>query len=655
MGNAEIAGRMRCGSNSSCCPSDMFGCYVEESGMDVFRESYLRANIIAWLPIERKESVLYIGKEDVAAAKFREMSGDVVCVAQAGKIPVDGKFDYIICLGNISKTDAGVFAAHLKSSGRLVLAVENAYGLKYLAGVKEIGSKEYFGAVEAVEGSVGWTKEEIARNLTDAGFLGQRFYYPFPDFEIAMSIYSDEYLPKAGELIDQIGNFDAERLVLFDEVRAADALVTRQKFPEFSSSYLIVAEKEVSSPVLNQFGEDILFVKFSNDRGLLRNIRTYITRSQDGTRHLIKAADTKAANPHLKDLEKKAKQLCNLYENSRFLINACRQREDGMVFEFLCGQTMEEILDRMLAEGAYERARETLLEILTEIGNCSRLQEFHMSEDFERVFGNPGLKEGLLAASVSDIDMILPNILVDGDGRWNVIDYEWSFHFPVPVHFIMYRCIRYYAETTEERRRMDAGSLYEKVGITEEELAAYEHMEEAFQEYVLDGHIPMRQLYKEYGMPAYHISSILNIVDEQERRRALQVYFDRGNGFSEEESVFYHSKALDGTYKLEIPVGEDVKQLRIDPGSQACTVDIAQLCWKAETGGTLDFISNGHRLTAGMYLFDTEDPNLLIMQVPAGKKTLLLDMRIDSMSLAAAEWIAPKIDAKYRLKKMWKK
>ena len=202
---------------------------------------------------------------------------------------------------------------------------------------------------------------------------------------------------------------------------------------------------------------------------------------------------------------------------------------------------------------------------------------------------------------------------------------------------------------------MDAGSLYEKVGITEEELAAYEHMEEAFQEYVLDGHIPMRQLYKEYGMPAYHISSILNIVDEQERRRALQVYFDRGNGFSEEESVFYHSKALDGTYKLEIPVGEDVKQLRIDPGSQACTVDIAQLCWKAGAGGTLDFISNGHRLTAGMYLFDTEDPNLLIMQVPAGKKTLLWDMRIDSMSLAAAEWIAPKIDAKYRLKKMWKK
>ena len=55
------------------------------------------------------------------------------------------------------------------------------------------------------------------------------------------------------------------------------------------------------------------------------------------------------------------------------------------------------------------------------------------------------------------------------------------------------------------------------------------------------------------------------------------------------------------------------------------------------------------------YLFDTEDPNILLTQLPAGEKTLLLDLRIDSVSLAAAEWIAPKIDAKYRLKKILKK
>ncbi len=54
-------------------------------------------------------------------------------------------------------------------------------------------------------------------------------------------------------------------------------------------------------------------------------------------------------------------------------------------------------------------------------------------------------------------------------------------------------------------------------------------------------------------------------------------------------------------------------------------------------------------------MFDTDDPNILLEQLPAGEKTLQIDMRIDSMNLAAAEWIALKIDAKYRLKKILKK
>ena len=119
--------------------------------------------------------------------------------------------------------------------------------------------------------------------------------------------------------------------------------------------------------------------------------------------------------------------------------------------------------------------------------------------------------------------------------------------------------------------------------------------------------------------------------------------------------MLYRSKALDGTYHLQIPVGEDVKGIRIDPGSQACTVEMKRLCFLPCRAGVMDFISNGHKLAEDMYLFDTDDPNILLTQLPGTEATLVLDLRIDSMSLAAAEWIAPKIDAKYRLKKMWKK
>lgn len=628
--------------------------------MDVFTESYLRANVVAWLPVGREDCVLYIGEEDVIAAKLREMAGDVVCAADAAEGCGNRLFDFVVCLGNWGKTGLQEFCECLKDTGKLVLAAENAYGLKFLAGAKGIGQKGYFGAVEGCPDAGGVTKEELLDGLSSAGFGSWEFFYPFPDYAFAMSVFSDAYLPKAGELIDQVGNFEAERLVLFDESKAADALVARGKFGDFSSAFLVVAGKGAACPVLNEEGERILFVKFSNDRGVSRNIRTYVTESADGMRHLVKMADTKAADAQILNMGKTAKALAELYADSKFSVNACIMRSDcskrsAAEFVFLQGRTMEEILDGMLSRGEYDGAAEQLSKVLAEILKCRGQQEFCMSEEFREVFGDVKLPDGLMAASASDIDMILSNILVDGDGGWTLIDYEWSFHFPIPLRFILYRCIRYYADTTEARRKLCAERFYRSAGITEQELLAYEEMEEAFQAYVLDGHVPLRSLYREYGKPAYHVSSLLNLADEQERRRALQVYFDRGNGFSEEESVLYRSKALDGTYHLHIPVGVDVRGIRIDPGSQACTVEMKRLCFLPCRAGVMDFISNGHKLAEDMYLFDTEDPNILLTRLPGTEATLVLDLRIDAMSLAAAEWIAPKIDAKYRLKKMWKK
>ena len=43
--------------------------------MDVFTDSYLRANIIAWLPIKKNDFVCYIGNDtDTFAKKLKEMS-----------------------------------------------------------------------------------------------------------------------------------------------------------------------------------------------------------------------------------------------------------------------------------------------------------------------------------------------------------------------------------------------------------------------------------------------------------------------------------------------------------------------------------------------------------------------------------------------------
>ncbi len=626
--------------------------------MDIFQTSHLRANIVAWIPMQKTDRVCYLGEEgDVIARKLREMAGEAVCVRAAGEIPPGAGYDYVISLGNLTWQEARQCFDGLKETGKLILAAENAYGLKYLAGSKGIGQGGYFGSVEALGGSAGRTKEELSSALAAAGFAWQKFYYPFPDIYFAMSIYSDDTLPKQGELIDAIGNFDSERLVLFDEAKAFDAALSRGKFQELSNGYLIVAGRDRRASFLNERGETVSYVKFSNDRGKAHNIRTYVTTSEDGGRHLIKAADSQASQPQIFNLKKIAERLAALYADSRFSVNACMDWGDAAEFAFLSGHTMEEELDRLIGCGEHGKAVERMLEAWEEIRSCKGLRAFERTAEFEAVFGAPKLPDGLTAVPEGDIDMIFSNIMIGEKGEWTLIDYEWSFFFPIPLNFILYRTIRYYAETTEARRALNPAGLYQKAGICEEELAAYEEMERSFQAYVLDGHTPIRSLYQAYGKPAYHVSSMLHVIDGVWRRQALQVYFDRGDGFCESDVATYRSKALDGTFQLEIPVAPDVRRLRIDPGSEACTVKIEALSFAEGQGQgkLLPFVSNGHRMEKDMYLFDTDDPNILLEQMPEGEKTLQLSVRVDSMSLAAAKWLAPRIDLKYRLKRILNK
>lgn len=283
---------------------------------------------------------------------------------------------------------------------------------------------------------------------------------------------------------------------------------------------------------------------------------------------------------------------------------------------------MEEELDSLLEQGDADRAKDRLSEIVSELKSCSGQQMFQMTEEFHSVFGSIELPAGLPAFPVADIDMILPNILIQEDsGAWTVIDYEWSFHFPVPVNYIVYRLIHYYAGTTAKRRILDEAALYERNGITAQELAAYEQMEQAFQTWVLQSHVPLRQLYREAGQPAYHLTSLLHIKHELEQKRMMQVYFDRGTGTREDDCINYHSKSLDGEFHLEIPVDDDVIAVRIDPAGCACTAEIRRLCFTSSKEDVVEFYGPVHKAGGQIYLFEAEDPYLLITELPGRAQT----------------------------------
>lgn len=116
-------------------------------------------------------------------------------------------------------------------------------------------------------------------------------------------------------------------------------------------------------------------------------------------------------------------------EKSVFRPNQCRLSGDRVYFEYLTGITLEEKLDCLLEQGEIKAAAEEIKAIIQNILAQGTL-EFSRTPEFVEVFGDISIPGKLQAVTTADIDLILSNILIDGEGNYHVLDYEWTFFFP---------------------------------------------------------------------------------------------------------------------------------------------------------------------------------------------------------------------------------
>lgn len=136
---------------------------------------------------------------------------------------------------------------HLSPNGRIILAIENKFGLKYWAGSQEDHIGGYFSGLEGYRDKkkkvITFSKRELEKIFSDIGIKEYDFYYPYPDYKFPMVIYSDDFLPKEGELNRNLQNFDRERMILFNETKVYDEILKNDMFPFFSNSFLVVLHK----------------------------------------------------------------------------------------------------------------------------------------------------------------------------------------------------------------------------------------------------------------------------------------------------------------------------------------------------------------------------------------------------------------------------
>ena len=478
----------------------------------------------------------------------------------------------------------------------MILAVDNRYGLTYFAGSKERLTGKYFEGLEGYgcsEGVCTFSKEAVLAMVKEAGFAAVKTYYPYPNYRYMTALYTDEHLPSPGELSKNLCNFEEERAVLFDEAAVFDGLVKEGKFQEFSNSYLFDLTLEEQKAE-----EELLFLKYSVERDDKYRIRTEIVKRSDGTKIVRKVPYTEAAKAHVEKIKHWEAVLGEQYKSAGISVNKCTLTEKGAEFEFLKGETLEDVLDEYLAKGD-----------LT--GFVGEIQKY--TEKFEQ----------LLNPNASNIDLIFSNIILI-DGKWNVIDYEWTFEAEIPMKFILQRAIVLYCEQ-KKHLNVKSSDICRMLGITAGEQEKFLEWEHQLQLHLLGDTKTMDALQYEYAGKIIDMKELLYRAHQPE----MKIYQDFGQGFSEENSYMLEAKEdFYGRRRFTLVVPQGVTALRLDPCEEPCMVTVNRIL--GECGGSYE-LNLGHNGKAyeKSILYTTSDPQILINGIVAGTGQIHVDITVE--------------------------
>ncbi|SEQ20745.1 class I SAM-dependent methyltransferase [Butyrivibrio sp. TB] len=588
----------------------------------LYHLSEQRSNIIEWIPMSGSEKVLEVGSGCGAiTGKLSQKSGSVTCVDLSKKrseinayrnkncdnvtihvgnfkdiepdLPND--FDYIFLIGVFEYGQGYIggeypydnflkmLKKHLHAGGRIVIAIENRMGLKYLAGCREDHLGTYFSGIE------GYNSESVARTFTRNGLIqifkrcginNYHFYYPYPDYKFMTMMHSDYYLPGLGELNDNVRNFDNSRMILFNEKYAFDGLVKDGMYQDFANSFEVIIGNEFPT----------VFSKYSNDRAAEFKIRTDICVDRAGRRIITKTPLCAEAVDHINSIRDAYEALKERYRGGDLEINDCQIDEKTGVasFSFVNGEPLSSLMDKCLAGDDIEGFEKLFREYLRRISYNEEM-------------------------AVADYDLIFNNILVNGP-IWTVIDYEWTYGKQIPTKEIAFRALYCYLEEDEKRRKIGIDRFYKELGLSEEEAKDLLEEEAGFQKYVTGNRMSMVEIWKKIGKKATVPAELLPPPEVPVfNPEAIKLYYDYGEGFSEE-----NSKELDTEYDkngkamIELELDDNVMKLRLDPVSHPCIVSLTSVKWNDERisddNSALGIHPNGAWLSDESIVFDSDDP-----------------------------------------------
>lgn len=207
-------------------------------------------------------------------------AGDISCME------FQELFDYIVVIGLLERIGRGSrskepYAAYLerlqnflKPQGRILLAVENRFGLRYFCGAVEPHTNRAFDGLNGYRqgtGGYSFSRQEMEEVVSEAGFDYHKFYYPLPDYKLPQLIYTDAYLPERNLKERLLPYYRRSDTLVMSEQELYDDIISNHVFPFFANSFLVECGR-----CGRNTGEGIVYAAVSTDRGEERGFATAI-------------------------------------------------------------------------------------------------------------------------------------------------------------------------------------------------------------------------------------------------------------------------------------------------------------------------------------------------------------------------------------------
>lgn len=246
----------------------------------------------------------------------------------------------------------------------------------------------------------------------------------------------------------------------------------------------------------------LIYTKYSTDRDKNFAIRTDRLLADDGEEIIRKAPLFEECKAHLEHMVAMSKKLQDRF-GEEIKVTSSSFDEEGLTNEFVTGEPYYNIFEELLDKGDKDDIMDALNMYRDKIFYSTKEPvSFQLTSEFLEVFGDHEELEdaSLLSDDVTDIDMILENIIVSESGTWQLIDYEWTFDFPVPREYVIYRALVYLYNNSKIVYFLTWEQALEWAGITASLENAFMNMEKHFQAYISGGKKRLEEYLEESGI-----------------------------------------------------------------------------------------------------------------------------------------------------------